>query len=206
MKDANEANEDSKKPAATKAAGPDEEKATPSTQANDEETSSPNDKSGDAPGESSADADATDDETSEEEPVKPAEEGGTNDRRGFWLWVVGVAIILAVELFIYGHNGRIEVCVGVEGFTDWALKGKPRTPDNFRRAPMCAERMNLGMYSSSQDAAEAALDDACRRATRLNQNSLPACHRRDKKWTRQVTKDQVPPWDERLYKRLLWME
>ncbi len=192
MKDANEANEDSNKTAETTDDGAKEEKATASTGPADEDTSSTDERSGD-------------DKPSQKGSERPAETS-SNDRRGFWLWVAGVAIILSVELFIYGHDGRIEVCVGVEGHTDWALKGKPRTPDNFRRAPMCAERMNLGMYSNSQDAAEAALDEACRRATRMNQKALPDCLRRDKKWTRQVTKEQVPPWDERLYKRLLWME
>ncbi len=174
---------------------------------------------GDAPGDgndaATSDSNATasdeatqDKTTKKEEKARAAakDDEGVNDGKGFWLWVVGIALILSLELFIYGHNGHVRVCVGVDGVTDWALKYQPKTPDNYRKAPMCAERLNLGMYSGTQEAAEGALDEACRRATMMNRKALPDCLRREKKWTRQVDKDQVFPWDERLYKRLFWME
>lgn len=124
----------------------------------------------------------------------------------FWIWVAGILFILGLELFIFGHDGKIEVCVGVEGVTEWALKDQARTPETFRKAPVCAERLNLGMYAGSQEAAEAALNEACKRATMLQRDALQDCIRRENKWTRQVNKQQVPPWDERLYRRLLWLD
>lgn len=146
-------------------------------------------------------------ESSGGEPTSPTPEKDEEKRdKWFWHWVVGIIAVLCVELYIYGHNGKIEVCVGVEGVTDWSLIGKPKTPDNFAKSPKCAQRMNLGMYGDSEEAARAALDEACARATTTNHVARTDCVRRDKKWTRKVFKEHIPPWDERLYKRLLWLE
>jgi hypothetical protein len=62
------------------------------------------------------------------------------------------------------------------------------------------------MYSDSEEAARAALDEACARATTTNHVARTHCVRRENKWTRKVFKENIPPWDERLYKRLLWLE
>lgn len=133
-------------------------------------------------------------------------EGRDDKDRTFWFWVAGIVLILGIELYVFGHNGEIEVCVGVEGVTDWAQKDQPRTAENFRKAPVCAQRVNLGMYPGTQEAAEAALNDACKRATMMQTGALQHCIRREKQWTRRVEKQQVPPWDPRLYRRLLWLD
>lgn len=156
-----------------------------------------------------------------EEPRPPADEAATSGDpatrsdtapqekprdKTFWLWVVGIASILAVELYVYGHNGQIEVCVGIEGVTDFAERNQPRNAANFRSAPQCSRRLNLGMYEGTQELSQAALQEACARATVQNRDAMPDCLRRDKKWTRQVYKEQVPPWDPRLYRKLLWID
>lgn len=126
---------------------------------------------------------------------------------GLLLWVAGILVVLGVELFIYGHNGRIEVCVGLEGATDFSLIGKPRSPENFRSYPLCVERMNLGMWSSSEEQAQSALEAACSRATaRGNPEAKQQCLRKENKWQRQVIKESIPPWDPRLYRRLLFLD
>jgi hypothetical protein len=126
--------------------------------------------------------------------------------REFWFWLAGILVVLSIEVFIYGHNGKIEVCVGKEGLTDWSLKDHARTPENFRRAPTCAHRMNLGMYEGTEEQSQAALRDACARATVTNRLAMPDCLRRDKQWERKVEKTQIAPWDERLYRRMLWLD
>src|SRR5690606_9176333 len=40
---------------------------------------------------------------------------GNKPRSPLWWWVLGIACVLGVELFIYGHNGWVRVCVGKEG-------------------------------------------------------------------------------------------
>jgi hypothetical protein len=126
--------------------------------------------------------------------------------RTIWFWVLGIVIALSVELYIYGRNGFVQVCVGVEGVTDYAQRNMPRSAVNAKTAPHCASRLNLGMYSDTDERAREALNEACSRATILNRKELTPCLRRENKWTRQVYKEQVPPWDKRLYRRLLWLD
>jgi hypothetical protein len=121
-------------------------------------------------------------------------------------WVVGILVILAVELFIYGHDGRIEVCVGIKDRTDFSLAGQPRTKENARKIPACAERMNLGMWGSSEARGKEALEQACKKATRFQAQQTTACLRNDGNWTRKVREEQIMPWDPRLYRRLLFLD
>lgn len=123
------------------------------------------------------------------------------------LWAVGIAAVLCVELFVYGHDGRIQVCVGVDTLTDYALRAEPRTKENAKKHPFCAERLNLGMWSSKDDLSQAALNDACTAAARIvGQEHRQKCLRKDEPWTRFVEKEHVMPWDSRLYRRLLWLD
>lgn len=122
------------------------------------------------------------------------------------MWLGVVAVIFAVELFIYGHAGIIRVCVGLEGQTDFSLleRRDPQAPP--REHPYCAERRNIGMYPRAEEAAREALDEACQRAAALTRGDQHACIRREQGWVRQVHKQNLPPWDERVYRRLLWLD
>jgi hypothetical protein len=126
--------------------------------------------------------------------------------RTIWFWVLGIVAALSIELYVYGHNGFVQVCVGVEGVTDFSQRGTLRSAANAKTAPFCASRLNLGMYSDTDERAQEALNEACSRATILNRKELTPCLRRENKWARQVYKEQVPPWDKRLYRRLLWLD
>jgi hypothetical protein len=96
--------------------------------------------------------------------------------------------------------------VGIEGVTQWELKDQPKAPETYRKGPICSKRMNLGMYEGNDEQSQTALREACSRATVSNRDALPDCIRRDKKWARQVYKKQIPPWDKRFYRRLLWID
>lgn len=122
------------------------------------------------------------------------------------LWLGVVAIVFAVELFIYGHAGIIRVCVGLEGQTDFSLLNRKTADASPRSHPFCAERRNIGMYPNADEAARAALEEACQRGAVLTRGDQRACLRREKGWVRQVHKENVPPWDERVYRRLLWLD
>ncbi|HEX2735658.1 MAG TPA: hypothetical protein VHM70_28860 [Polyangiaceae bacterium] len=137
--------------------------------------------------------------TKESDRVKPR-------RDNFWLWALGILLLLSIELLVYGHNGQIEVCVGIDGVTDFSLKHQARTKETARKMPQCASRLNLGMYDKTEEQALEALTDACGRATMVNKGEIDNCLHRNNKWTRDVTKTQIAPWDRRLYRRILWLE
>jgi hypothetical protein len=141
-------------------------------------------------------------------PAAPLEKKPTRERwwESTWTWVVGIVALLCLELFIYGHDGHIRVCVGLQSLTDYSLLDKPRSELTVRQFPFCADRTNLGMYSSSEDAAQAALQESCNRAAVLLKRDRLECLRRENGWTRQVTRTQVPPWDRRLYRQLFWLK
>jgi hypothetical protein len=123
------------------------------------------------------------------------------------VWVFGIVLVLSIELFIYGHNGFLRVCVGVDTLTDYSLKAEPRTRENAKSHPFCAERLNLGMWTSSEELSKESLADACNGAARVvGQEHKQPCLRKDKPWTREVEMEQVMPWDPRLYRRLLFLE
>jgi hypothetical protein len=183
------------------------------------EASDTTEKSTQETAEPEKDAQETDaaEKLTENAPEKGAQDGdaaktpGETDPPESWrntiLWAVGIAIILCAELFIYGHNGRIQVCVGVDTLTDYALRAEPRTKENAKKHPFCAERLNLGMWSSKDELSQAALNDACTAAARVvGQEHRQKCLRKDEPWTRFVEQEHVMPWDARLYRRLLWLD
>lgn len=132
---------------------------------------------------------------------------GTPQTKGsnLWIWLVGIACILSMELYIYGHNGWVRVCVGIEGATKFELLDQPKGHGN-RGYPVCAEQMNLGMYSRSEDAAQESLDVACARGATLIHGNKQDCLRKEHGWVRRVDKEQVAPWDPRLYRRMLFLD
>lgn len=123
-----------------------------------------------------------------------------------YLWAAAIVVLLGAELFAYGHNGHIRVCVGRKGITDFTQLDKPRQGNAAAGFPFCVESLNLGMYSRSDDVAKEALDLACARAATLLRGEKSECLRRDKDWSRRVDKTTIPPWDPRLYRRLLFIE
>lgn len=123
-----------------------------------------------------------------------------------WWWVLGIACVLGVELFVYGHNGWVRVCVGLEGVTDLTLIDRPKHRDGMKGFPICAEQLNLGMYSRSGDAAQEALEQACSRGAPLLHGIKQECLRKEHGWVRRVDKSNIMPWDERLYRRLFFLD
>lgn len=121
-------------------------------------------------------------------------------------WALLILTLLAAELYAYGHNGEVRVCVGRKGLTDFTQLDKPRQGNLAAGYPFCVESLNLGMYSRSDDVAKEALDVACARASALLRGEKSECIRRDKDWIRRVDKTSIPPWDPRLYKRLFFIE
>lgn len=134
------------------------------------------------------------------EPEKPQSKGSN-----LWMWLVGIACILSIELYIYGHNGWVRVCVGIEGATKFELLDQPKGHGG-RGYPVCAEQMNLGMYSRSEDAAQESLDVACTRGATLIHGNKQDCLRKEHGWIRRVDKAQVAPWDPRLFRRMLFLD
>lgn len=132
--------------------------------------------------------------------------GSTKPRSPLWWWVLGIVCVLGAELYVYGHNGWIRVCVGMQGVTDLALLDRPRHRDGMKGFPICTEQLNLGMYSRSEDAAREALEVVCTRGATLLRGAKQDCLRKDHGWLRRVDKENIPPWDERLYRRLLFLD
>lgn len=123
-----------------------------------------------------------------------------------FVWAAVILTLLLAELYTYGHNGHIRVCVGRKGITDFAQLDKPRKSNMAAGYPFCVENLNLGMYSRSDEVAKEALDVACSRAATLLRGEKSECIRRDKDWIRRVDKSNVAPWDPRFYKRLFFLE
>lgn len=127
-------------------------------------------------------------------------------RASLWWWLLGIACVLGAELYVYGHDGWVRVCVGLQGVTDLNLMDRPKASERMHGFPICAEQSNLGMYSRSDDAARDALEVACARGASLLHGDKQACLRKENRWIRRVDKASIPPWDERLYKRLLFLD
>lgn len=153
-----------------------------------------------------------DDESANTASTKDAApKSGTPKKPETWIntliWALGILAVLGVEIYIYGHDGDIEVCVGIEKLTDYSTRAEPRTKANASKHPFCAKRVNLGMWSDGEKQAEAALKEACAAASRVvGAEHRQKCLRRDDPWSRFVEKKQIPPWDPRLYRRLLWLD
>lgn len=137
----------------------------------------------------------------------PNQAAGSKRRFGhMWFWLVGIACVLAAELYIYGHDGWVRVCVGLDGVTDLSLMDRPKHADRPRGFPICAEQLNLGMYSQSDDAAREALNVACARGAALMRGDKSDCLRKEHGWVRRVDKENIPPWDSRFYRRLFFID
>jgi hypothetical protein len=173
--------------------------------------------------EESVDTGATDRPEETEPPSPPPEDAKTENRTDeqakeaskrkpeTWtntlLWGAGILLVLGVELFVYGHDGYIQVCVGIKEITKFESRNEPKSKENARYHPFCAERMNLGMWTSSDEQSQDALKDACHAAARVvGMERKQDCIRNDDPWTRFVDIRQVMPWDPRLYRRLFWLE
>ncbi len=139
-------------------------------------------------------------------PSSPEKGPGRTRAAQWWPWLLGIAGILAAELYVYGHDGWVRVCVGRDGLTDLTMLDRPRPRDGVRGLPICAEQLNLGMYSRSDDAAREALDVACSRGATLLRGDKADCLRKDHGWVRRVDKKNIPPWDPRLYRRLFFLD
>jgi hypothetical protein len=155
----------------------------------------------DAPGEPASTSE--DGKNSKAPNAKKEPETWTNT----FIWIGVIVLALGIELFIYGHDGRIQVCVGIDKLTDYAIRNEPRTKENAVKHPFCAERLNLGMWSSSEKHSKAALTEACSAAARVvGAEHRQKCLRRDEPWTRFVETEHIMPWDSRLYRRLFWLD
>jgi hypothetical protein len=122
------------------------------------------------------------------------------------LWLVAITTLFCIEMYIYGRNGHIRICVGMEGVTDYTLLDTPRTDAKVSQFPFCAERLNIGMYGASEKVAEEGLNALCGRASTLLRADKTDCIRKENGWTRKVKRENLPPWDKRVYRRLLWLD
>lgn len=131
--------------------------------------------------------------------VEPARSGW-----GKWFWV-GLVVVFAIELVVYGYRGAIEVCVGRAGVTDFGLKGQPRTEGNRAAYPECHQTRNIGLKSGYEDAVQESAIYACRRATLFQgQDALLACSAGIEPFQHKVDAGFVPPWEPDFYRRLFW--
>ncbi|MCX4239290.1 hypothetical protein [Paraliomyxa miuraensis] len=152
--------------------------------------------------ESAAEPTSSDTADGERVPVvaKPAAAAGRASR----LWWA-LPVLLVAELYVYGHAGRLQVCVGKEGETDFALVGQERTDANRWKFPRCETRDNLGLRSQRDAQLEDATKAACRGATVFrHQGEAKACMAQEQGWQHQVEDHFVPPWDPAYYRHLFW--
>ncbi|MCH9681358.1 MAG: hypothetical protein K0V04_07995 [Deltaproteobacteria bacterium] len=125
-------------------------------------------------------------------------------RRASRLWWA-LPILMVVEFYIYGHNGRLEICVGKQGDTDFSLVGQERTDENRWKFPRCETRLNLGLRSQYDDKVDEGLTVACRGATIFRHTGeAKACKAGDDSWQHEVEGHFVPPWDPAYYEHLFW--
>lgn len=149
----------------------------------------------------------TDARASESEPVKPNETASRlvkeSKKRGRWWWILPAAAV--VEFWVYGYRGHVEVCVGKQGQTDFALIGKERTDENRWRFPRCEERLNLGLRSHYDERVDEAVRVACRGATIFrNQGEMDICVDGKDGWEVRIETSQCPPWHAHYYEHLFW--
>ncbi len=130
--------------------------------------------------------------------------GQAAERKTSKLWWA-LPILMLVEFYMYGHNGRLEICVGKDGDTDFSLVGQERTDENRWKFPRCETRLNLGLRSEREARVEEGIKVACRGATIFrHQGEAKACVSGDKGWIHQVEGHFVPPWDKAYYQHLFW--
>ncbi len=149
--------------------------------------------------ESSAAAKASDDERSPARAPTPAKKGWGSR---LW-WALPIAMV--IEFYAYGHNGRLEICVGKEGHTDFSLVGQERTDHNRWKFPRCETRENLGLRSQYDERVAEGLKVACRGATIFrHQGEAKECVAGNKGWQHRISGHFVPPWDPAYYEHLFW--
>src|SRR5690606_5818065 len=90
--------------------------------------------------------------------TNPSPAGAARKRVSGYVWAALIFTLLAAELYAYGDNGQVRVCVGRNGITDFAQLDKPRQGNIAAGYPFCVESLNLGMYSRSDDVAKEALN------------------------------------------------
>lgn len=136
--------------------------------------------------------------------TKPAATPAPARRRASKLWWA-LPILMLVEFYVYGHNGRLEICVGKEGDTDFSLVGQERTDANRWKFPRCETRENLGLRSQYDERVKEGIEAACRGATIFrHQGESKACAAGEQGWQHRVDGHFVPPWDPAYYRHLFW--
>jgi hypothetical protein len=127
------------------------------------------------------------------------------ERRNTLIWVSALGTLFTVELVVFGYNGYVDVCVGREGVTDFALSNRAAGTDDAQKMPLCQRRHNLGMQSRYDEEAKAGLRQACQRASAMfGTRDWSSCVSGSGGWTRRITGHQVPPWHEPFYREMLW--
>lgn len=125
-------------------------------------------------------------------------------RRASRLWWA-LPVLMVVEFYVYGHDGRLEICVGKEADTDFSLVGQERTDENRWKFPRCETRENLGLRSQHDAKVAEGLEVACRGATIFrHQGQAKACVAGEEGWQHRVEGHFVPPWDPSYYRHLFW--
>lgn len=123
-------------------------------------------------------------------------------RARLW-WLLPIAMV--VEFYAYGHDGRLEICVGKRGEVDFELLGQERTDDNRWQFPRCETRDNLGLRDREDELVPEAIALACRGATIFrNRGEAKECVAGEKDWEHRVERSFVPPWDPAYYRHLFW--
>ena len=151
-----------------------------------------------------ADGAAADAETKDRAATDaPPPTGGARTTVSRWWW--GLLAVAAVEFWVYGQRADIEVCVGKQGETDFALRGHERTDDNRWQFPRCESRLNLGLRSRYDEEVTAAVTAACRGATIFkHRGEGPQCIAGENGWVHRVEAGFIPPWDGRYFEHLFW--
>ncbi|MBX7078136.1 MAG: hypothetical protein K1X88_03045 [Nannocystaceae bacterium] len=140
--------------------------------------------------------------TLEPEAARARARGGLFARVRWW-WILLAALV--IEFYVYGSRGHIEVCVGKQGETDFALVGKDRTDDNRWKFPRCEAATNLGLVSKYEQATKEATSVACRGATIFrHQGEGKQCVAGSDGWQHRVQTRHAMPWDKAFYQHLLW--
>jgi hypothetical protein len=125
-------------------------------------------------------------------------------RRASRLWWA-LPVLMVVEFYVYGRDGRLEICVGKEADTDFSLVGQERTDENRWKFPRCETRENLGLRSQREAKVAEGLEVACRGATIFrHQGQAKACVAGEEGWQHRVEGHFVPPWDPSYYRHLFW--
>lgn len=138
----------------------------------------------------------------EPKPAAPVEPTKSRLRVKWWWFLIAA---LLIEFWLYGRRGHIEVCVGKNGETDFALVGQERTDENRWKFPRCEQRLNLGLKSHFDDATKESIAVACRGATIFHhQGETKACVAADKGWVHRIDVGHCPPWHDHFVEHLFW--